>query len=156
MRRAQAGTAQAGFSLLEVVLVVAILAVLAALAAPRYGRSVARYRADAAARRIVHDLAFARRAARTAGASRTVTFSLPEQAYTISNVASLDGSKSYRVVLGDRPYHTELLSVDFGGDTEVKFNGYGMADSGGTVRLRVGQTIKTVVFDANRGEASVQ
>jgi len=145
----------AGFSLLEVVLVVAIVAVLAAIAAPHYGRAAARYRADVAARRIIADLEYARITARTAGASRTVTFSPGANEYTITGLAGMDGRTAYRVALGDAPYDAEILKVDLGGDAAVVFDGYGAADSGGTVLVRVGEATRTLVLDADSGKATL-
>ena len=156
MRRDRPGTSRAGFSLMEVVLVVAIIAVLAAIAAPHYGRATARYRADVAARRIVADLDYARISARTAGVSRTVTFSVGSNEYSISDLAGLDGRATYRVTLSDGPYHAEILKADFGGDATLVFNGYGVADSAGSVQVRVGETTKTVAFDAGSGKATLK
>ena len=52
------------FTLLEVALVLTIIGILSAIAVPRYANFVAGQRADATARRITTDLAFAQRHAR--------------------------------------------------------------------------------------------
>src|SRR5438552_17658151 len=62
------------FSLVELMLVMAIIAVVAAIAMPRYSASLARYRADMAARRIVAALALAQAKARATSSSQTITF----------------------------------------------------------------------------------
>jgi prepilin-type N-terminal cleavage/methylation domain-containing protein len=145
------------FSLLEVVLVVAILVVLAAIAAPRYARATCGYRAEAAARRIVADLALARRSARNAGARRTVSFSTESHEYAIAGLPGLnDPAQGYRVVLADRPYEARVVSADFGGDAELVFDGYGAADSDGQVVLQVGDVRKTVIFTAASGRGTIQ
>ena len=146
-----------GFNLLELVMVVAIMAIVAAIAAPRYGQAAARYRIDVAARRIVQDLALASRQARNAGASRTVTFSVTGNQYTISNLAGLDkAAQGYQVDLVGEPYCSRVDSANFGGDRTVVFNGYGQADSGGQVVLKSGGLTRTITLDAASGKASVQ
>jgi prepilin-type N-terminal cleavage/methylation domain-containing protein len=156
-RANKAGGSQRGFSLLELVLVVAIFAILAAIAAPRYGRAAARYRAEVAARRIAADVALARKSARSAGAERTVTFSVDCDEYSIAGLAGLrDSSTDYRVDLTAGPYEARILVADFGGDAKLVFDGYGTPDSGGHVRVQVGEAVRTVVFDANSCEATIQ
>jgi len=152
-----AGGNRRGFSLLEIVFVVAIFAVLAAMAVPRYGRATARYRADVAARRIAADIALTRKSARSAGAKRTLSFSVASGEYSVAGLADLrDSSADYRVDLKARPYEARMLSADFGGDAELVFDGYGAPDSGGRVRVQVGEAVRTVLFDANTCEATVQ
>jgi len=146
-----------GFNLLELVMVLAIMGIVAAVAAPRFGQAAARYRADVAARRIAKDLALASRDARNAGASRTLAFDSSGGAYTISGLAGLQKSaQPYRVDLSAEPYRTRADSVDFGGDGEVTFNGYGVADSSGRVVLKSGDITRTVTFDAASGRAGIQ
>jgi prepilin-type N-terminal cleavage/methylation domain-containing protein len=146
-----------GFSLLEVVLVLAIIATLAAIATPRYAASLARYRADLAARRIVADLTLARSSAKAAGTSRTVEFCVSTNEYELSALPSLDGAAgNYEVRLSERPYEARLVSADFAGETEVKFSGWGIPQSGGAIVLSVGSEQRTVVVDAETGKATVQ
>lgn len=146
-----------GFSLLELLLVLAIMATLTAIAIPRYQGSLARYRADLAAHRIVADLTQAQSSARAASASRTVTFSIAGNTYQIPELSSLDGnSGSYSVALSERPYEAGLVSANFGGDAQIVFNGWGIPDSGGTVTLAVGTEQRTVALDTETGRASIE
>ncbi len=146
-----------GFNLFELVMVIAIMSIVAAIAVPRYGQAAARYRVAVAARRIAKDLALASRHARNAGASRTLTFHSAGGEYTISGLAGLEKSAHpYRVDLSAEPYRTRVDSVDFGGDGEVTFNGYGVADSSGQVVLKSGDITRTITFDADSGRATVQ
>jgi type II secretory pathway pseudopilin PulG len=148
---------RAAFSLLEAVLVVAVLGVLAAIAAPRYGQAIARYRVESAARRIVADLDLARRSARTTGVRRTVRFSVPDSGYTIAGLRGLKGtSPDYHVPLADPPYEARIVSVDFGGDAELVFDGFGQADSDGEITVQTGDTRRTVAFQAGSGKAAVR
>jgi prepilin-type N-terminal cleavage/methylation domain-containing protein len=148
---------RAAFSLLELVMVVAILAVAAAIAAPRYTQATARYRSRVAAHRIAADLALASRSARTAGAARTVTFSPAGGVYTIAGLADFrNPAANYRVDLTGEPYCAQLSSARFaGGGPVVVFDGYGTADSDGTVDVQVGDAACTVVFSAVTGKANV-
>ena len=150
-------THRRAFSLLEFILVIDIIAVLAAIASPRYAQSIARYRVDMAVRRVINDLTVARERARSLGTSQTVVFNTSTDSYQISGLEGLnDSSSTYTVVLSDKPYRADLISADFGGDSTVSFNGYGVPDSGGSVVLELGNTTKTIVLDAQLGKAEVQ
>lgn len=146
-----------GFSLIELVLVLTIISILAAIAVPRYANSLARYRADAAARRIVADLDYARQFARSSSASVTVQFKTITNRVQLTGVPSLnDPGVDWQVELEHAPYRADLVSADFGGDAVVVFNGYGDPDSGGTAVVSVGSVVKTVVLDPDTGKAVVQ
>ena len=146
-----------GFSLLELVLVLAIIATMAAIAAPRYAASAARYRADSAARRIVADLALARSAAKANSSSRRVKFFVIGDQYRLFDLQPLDGDSSYyNINLSERPYEADIISVDFGTDDQIIFDGWGLPDSGGTVVLTVGSEQRTVVVDGETGKATIQ
>jgi type II secretory pathway pseudopilin PulG len=146
-----------GLSLFELVVVLVIIGALAAIAVPRYAESDARYRADAAARRIVADLALAQTNAYTSGEGVTVKFDVPADMLSAPEMRSLDkASSDYVVKFAEAPYRARLISADFGGIPAVDFDGYGMPSSGGSVVVKVGRTQKTVVLDPGTGKAKVQ
>ena len=150
-------SARPGFSLIELVLVMTIISILAAIAVPRYANALARYRADAAARRIVADLGYARALARTTSASVTVEVLKVSDTLNILGAASIDQpGQGYQTALSNRPYFADVFTADFGADHVVVFNGYGEPDTAGTVVIRSGTETRTVILNADTGEAVVQ
>ena len=98
-----------GFSLLELVLVLGILMALAAIGIPRYGASVARYRADLLARRLVADLRLAREHAKATSASQSVEFDVGLNQYTLPDLNPLDPHLAdYTVKPAEQPYNLKL------------------------------------------------
>lgn len=145
-----------GFTLIELMTVLVIIVIFAAIAAPRYGASLARYRADAAARRIAADLTYARSAARSASAPRTVTFNIPSNRYGIAGVVAAGRRAGpYDISLREEPYNASIASADFGGDTAVTFSGYGVPDSGGSVVVISGIVSKTVTLSDATGGVTI-
>ena len=144
-----------GFTLTEVVLVLVIIGVVAAIAVPRYAQSAARYRVQLAAAQVVADLAMARRFAKLTGGSETISFNPVSESYSFSSMDNPDrvGTK-YAVSLSSEPYRVDLVSVDFGGDGQLVFDGYGTPDSGGSVSLRIGQRSVSVTVDPDTGRAT--
>lgn len=146
----------AAFSLIELVMVLVIVAIVAAIAVPRYFNAIARYRADAAAGRIVADLELARASARTAGLSRTVTFDLAAGAMTISDVTPLNRiGLTYRTDFTAEPYRATLIAADFNGDAILIFDGFGQADSAGTITVRCASHQRTITLDPTTGEGTI-
>ncbi|MBN1513780.1 MAG: type II secretion system protein [Phycisphaerae bacterium] len=145
-----------GFSLLEVILVLAITLTFASIALPLYSRAVFRHQANLAARRVAADLRQAQSCARTASASRTVTFWTATETYEISGVASFDGAPgNYVVDLRDEPYEAQLVSADFGGSGQILFDGWGTPSSGGSVLVAVGAEQRTIVVDGETGQVTI-
>ena len=147
---------QPALSLTEMVAVIAIIAILAAIATPRFADALARRRADAAARRVIADLAWAQRRAKTTSAGQKVTFDTAAATYQLLAVEDPDhAGEDYVVTLADEPYLATIKSVDFGGETGVKFDGYGTPSAGGSVVVQVGSHERTIVLDPDTGQASV-
>ena len=110
-----------------------------------------------AAKRVAADLEYASNLARTSSASQKVEFKANKDEYKFPGVPDLrDPSKDYKIELDEAPYHTSIVSAKFGGDNKVTFNGYGTADSGGTVVVTCGSYQKSVVLNAETGKAEVQ
>jgi prepilin-type N-terminal cleavage/methylation domain-containing protein len=146
-----------GFSLFELLFVIAIIAIVAAMAMPRYGRSVGRYRAECAAKRVAADLALARSTAKAVSQDRVVTFNTVAGSYTLAGVRHLDHAKQpYTVTLSDPPYNATLYYADFGGAPQATFDMYGAAKWGGKVIVRVGEFEQTVALSRDDGTITVQ
>ena len=147
----------AGFSLFELLFVIAIIAIVAATAMPRHGRSVARYRAECAAKRVAADLALARSTAKAVSSERIVTFNTVAGSYTLGAVRHLDHSTApYTVTLSDSPYNATLYYADFGGAPQASFDMYGAAKWSGKVVIRVGDYEQTVNLSRDDGSITVQ
>ena len=144
-------------TLLELVIVLLVLAILTAAAAPKFFDSLARYRAEAAAKRIAHDLRLARRQAQSTSASQSVVFNSPgAHKYELPGMDDPNRpGKSYEVPVFDEPYLATIVTANFGGDSTIVFDGYGQPDSGGSVTVQAGAHQKTVTVDAESGKVDV-
>jgi len=153
----QASDPRRGFTAVEMVIVVLIVGIFAAVAVPRFVGSLNYHRVRAAAQRIQADLELARHHARMKGASQTVVFDVANDSYTIPGVPPLEpGGSDYAVDLQDSLYGVTIVSADFGGLSDVKYNGFGMPTAGGSVVVRCGSYQRSVVVDGETGRASVQ
>jgi len=151
------------FTLIELLIVLSVIGTVSLIAVPRYARSLERYQADAAARRIVADLQRAQARARTKGAHVTVAFDTDLDRYEIPDVPSLKDPTSGTVVeVGAAPFRATLVTAAFDNPvaadltSDVIFDGYGMPDSGGSVLIRAGDVTRTIVLDAETGKVTIQ
>ena len=153
---------RAGFTLIEVLLVLGIIASVALIALPRYAASAERYRLDAAAQRVIADMAFARGRARASGVSVTVRFDTALDHYRLLDVPNvLNGAASYTVELDQAPYEARIVSATFDDSEDavelvgdVIFDPWGAPDSGGAIVLTVGDRTRTLVLDPDGGTLS--
>jgi len=133
------------FTLLELVMVIVIVGIMAAMAVPRFAGHLARTRVDAAVTRVSADIKAAKRRAKLAGQSQTITFDVANGTYTVATWTSLkDSSDAYVVSLADAPYEATISSIDLGGDAAITFDGYGEPDSTGYVAVQVGPYVRKV------------
>ena len=140
------------FTMLDVITVVVILGVISVIAMPRYADFIAQQRLNAAARRVSTDLKLAQREARFTGTSRTITFNVAANRYSLVDIKDIDHpTEPYVVDLGREPYQVTIASANFGGDAELVFSGHGVPDSGGSVVLRIGNKQSTVSVTAETG-----
>jgi len=150
-------TRSAGFTLLELVIVIMTIGIMIAVVVPRFADALSQHRLDAAAKRIELDLKLARRRARTYSSSQSIQFDTIAHAYILPGVPHMDHPDSdYRIELAGAPYGAWLVSADFGGDTELLFDGYGVPDSGGTIVVRSGRYQKTITVNSDTGKVDVQ
>lgn len=148
-------SARAGFTLIELLTVVVVVAILSVLAIPQFGAANDRQRTAGAAQRIAADVALAARHARITGTSISIAFSAGGS-YQIPGLAHLDRSTAtYSVALSGEPYGVTFQTIDFGGDMTLKFDGYGVPDSGGLVVVAAGNSAHSVTVDASSGVATV-
>lgn len=142
-------------------MVIFIVAIVASMAIPRFSASISRQRADAAARRVVADLALARRYASQTSTSVTVGFDVAASSYRLSGVPDPDRpGDEYEVRLTDELCHATIVSADFGGQPQVAFDGYGnvtgAARSGGKLLIRVGSEQRVVTLDGGTKQVGWQ
>ena len=145
------------FSLVELVMVIGIISVIAAIAIPAYARSLQRYAIDAAAQRIVSDLAFAQNLANSTSSTQAVSFAPASATYQVAGMPDPDHLLSaYTVNLAATYSGVALQSANFAGLTQISFDGYGVPKQGGTVVLVLGDLQRTITVDISTGKATVQ
>ena len=146
-----------GFSLPELTIVTLIIGIVAVVAIPRYGRSIAQFRAEAAAKRIAADLMYARQTAMNQGDSKQVTFVIGTNSYSMPNVPHPDrSSPSYSVNLSSTAYPAKITAADFGGTLNVTFDRFGQPNVAGSVTVKSDEFQKSVNLNAVTGIATVQ
>jgi len=142
--RAKNNTPRA-LSILEVTIVMVIIGVMAGITVTQYSSFLSNQRARGAVQKVKMDLEYAKNQARISSSSRTVTFDIANNTYSIVGESSLDHSDNpYVVSLSDPPYRAKLVFVDFNSTTTVTFDGFGVPDHSGSIVIRVGNNDETI------------
>lgn len=142
-----------GYSLIELVVVIAIVSILAAMAVPRFSSAIQNQRCDAAARRIVVDLKFARNRARSTSSTVTVRFDNAANIYGIDGLPDMDHpDRTYSVAMGDDPFGASFTFSAASLQPTVAFDGYGIADSNCSIMVTVGKESRTITLDKATGK----
>ena len=167
---------EAGFSLLELIIVMTIIAVMAAIATPRFGAAHARYRVDLAARRIAADIAYAQTVACRNSTNQEIVFDINSDSYMLPGLEDIDGSGAdYTVNLSDTKYGVDLVSASFeNADAYIStdclsFTIWGSPQSGclthggsvaplvnGSVVITLGSESRTIKIASVTGMVSIQ
>lgn len=136
--------------------VITIVAILAAMAIPTFGNSAGRNRAVAAGNRVAADLQFAAICARQQAAPRGVNFDNANRGYAMTGISDPDKpAQAYAVDLRQDPYMVSSLTANFGGSSNVLFDGFGSPNSGGSVIVISGPFQVTVSLPADGSPPTV-
>ena len=105
------------------------------------------------------DLAYAQVSGRRGSTNRAVAFDVAGNSYQIAGLPHLSNpAATYAVSLGEEPHRVRLTSAQFQGpsDPKVAFDGFGEAESGGTIKIQIGSQQRTITLDSDMGGATFQ
>lgn len=134
-------------------MVLIVMGLVGSIAVPRFARAMNRYRANAAAQRVMVDIARVQSEARATSSRREIYFIVNSDSYEVCDLTDADHQVTH---LANIPYNAVITGADFNGDNTVLFDGYGVPDAGGWVTVRVGDSTRTVVIEAESGRLTVQ
>ena len=131
--------AKRGHTFIELIIVLLVMGILAGAAVPRYSDSLHRFQAEAAATRIATDLKYAQNDAITKSTTRTATFIVDGDTYSISNLRDLNSTAlGYNVDLSIEGYDVTIETAEFNSTNSVTFDFYGLPNASGFVLVESG------------------
>lgn len=162
-RRVVRRSRRRALTLIDLVVTILIIGIIAAVAAPAYTDVANEMRVEAAAKRIVADLKYARRQAMTRSTQQAVDFNVATNSYELIGLGRLNApSQAYVVDLTDDS--VTLTLVNFNGSNRVTYDHHGEPWKGdmqsplnsGLLRVQSGPATRTIDVDGTTGRASVQ
>ena len=145
MRSPKSRASRRAFTLIELAIVLLILGILAGVAAPKYADALARFRVEAAAKRVAIDMRYARSRAIERSETQTVEFFPTTERYSFANALHpTRGRTGYHVDLIDEGFEVDLVSANFGGAESMSFDHRGEASVAGAITLTSGGYTRTI------------
>jgi prepilin-type N-terminal cleavage/methylation domain-containing protein len=145
------------FTLLELLTVIAVLGIVTAIVTPRYGRSIARTRADAAMERMLADIRRTQALANASSTALKMDLDVDSTSYILPKSRTLDNqtaSKRVRLDLG--PYFASTLICHLDGKCALLIDAYGRITSTGAIEIRVGREVRWIGVEDGRATGSDQ
>lgn len=149
------GQLRPAFSFLEMLVVVLVMGILAAVAIPTFHDSLMYNRVESAARRVKADLEQLRQVARRTSRTQQMTFGDSSYALAAEVLGLEQVTDLYTVDLKGSPYDLNSVSIEFGGDATLSFNGHGVPTSSGAFVLQAGKHQRIVTLDSDTGEITI-
>jgi prepilin-type N-terminal cleavage/methylation domain-containing protein len=155
------GVARRAFTLIEILIVLVVMVLLGSTAVSRYSGALNNFGADALARRVAADLAYAQSIARRTGVTQSVSFDTANNQYQLVGWTDPDRpGTTYGLSFAAEPYRGKVASLTLTTGstavTQVNFDQYGFPDAGGTIVVQVGDVQKTVTLNATSGKTLIQ
>lgn len=144
------------FTLVELVVVLAITAAVTSIGVIKYSASLARYRVQGAAARLIADLETARTQARHSSSPRIMRFAPDRTRYTVLTSAQDSANAAGAITdLSLDPYRASFAISGLSNNT-LRFDGYGVANQAPRITLTSAGATAVVAIDADSGRAHAE
>lgn len=137
------------FSLIELLMVMIMMGVIGAMAVPRYQNSLAKYRVDSSANRLIAELERARETARAGSVTIKATVKTSDSTCSFTGVKSLDLKSGTTVIEFNKdPYSTKIRATTYAVGGALTLDAWGQVATAGTIDLVSGGEARRVHVEA--------
>jgi len=130
---------QAGFTLIELIMVISIMAIIASTAALSFRSSLCLSQLQGAADRLISDLYLVRNQALKDQQDRTLQIDIINNTYSALQVPESFSPGDISVCLSEPPYQVEGIACRIQGKNQVTFDANGRASPSGYIDLSAGR-----------------